>query len=67
MTTGLVLDELDVNLSPLATRLVVIIIVVVGSSTHAWTFDATGVSTVAGRVVVIWRSIGIGDVSHCTV
>ena len=65
MSSGLVLDEFDVNLSPLASRLVFIVIVVVGSGADARTLDASSVSTIAGRIVVgIWGSIGIRNVGH---
>lgn len=65
MSSRLVLDEFDVNLPPLASGLVFIIIIVVGSGTDARTLDAASVSAVAGRIVVgVWGSIGIRNVGH---
>lgn len=65
MSSRLVLDEFDVNLSPLTSRLVLIIIIIVGSGTDARTLDAASVGAVAGRIVMgIWGSIGIRNVGH---
>ena len=62
--TRLVLDELDVNLSPLAPRLIIVVVVVIGCRTHARAFDATSISAIAGHVVVAGRSIGVSNVGH---
>jgi len=57
-----VLDELDLNLSSLATRLVIVIVVVVGSA-GPWTLDAAvfaGLDSVAiadARVIMARRSV----------
>ncbi len=71
MPSRFVLDELDVNLPPLATGLVIIIVVVVGSSADARTFDASRIRVaIAGERVVGARAvvgIGILDVGHCDV
>lgn len=68
MSTGLVLDELDVDLPPLATRLVVVIVVVVGGRADTRTLHASIVSAVAvaGRVVQAGGRvrIGVSDVGH---
>ena len=65
MTAGLVLDEFDVNLPPLTSRLVVIIVVVVGHSRDARTLDASNVGAVAGRIIMGGgRGIGVSDVRH---
>ena len=67
MSARFVLDEFDVNLSSLATRLIIVIIVVVGSSANARTFDSTGFSTIAvtSRVAEVGRMVvWIGDVGH---
>jgi len=64
VTTRFVLDEFDVDFPPLPTWLVVIIVVVVGCSTHAGTLDAARVSAIAGRVIVVRGGIGISDVCH---
>ena len=65
--TRLVLDEFDVNLSPLSSRLVVVVIVVIGSSAHARTLDTARIGTVAivGRVQAGRVGVWIGNVSHC--
>lgn len=66
-----VLDELDVNLPPLATGFVVIVIVVVRSSADARSLDASriGVAIAGERVVGARAVVGIGvlDVGHCDV
>lgn len=64
--TRLVLDEFDVNLSPLASRLVVVVIVVIGSSAHTRTLDTARIGTVAivGRVEAGRMGVWIGNVSH---
>ena len=71
MTARFVLDELDVDLSPLTARLVIIVIIVVGSGADARTLDAASLSAIAiaGRVVEARRRIvvRIGDVGHCEV
>ena len=65
MTAGLVLDEFDVNLPPLTSRLVIIFVVVVGRSRDARTLDASNVGAVAGRIVMGGgRGIGVSDLSH---
>ena len=64
MPTRLVLDEFDVNLSSLASRLIVIIVVVVGCCTHARAFDTTSIGAITGRVVVARRGIGVSNVGH---
>ena len=68
VTTRLVLNELDVNLSSLAPRLVIVVVIVVGSSRNAWTLDAPSIAVaVAGqRVVSAGTVLGIGilDVGH---
>lgn len=65
-----VLDKLDVNLSPLATGLVVVVVVVVGSGTDARTLDASSIAiAIAGERVVGARAlvgIGVLDVGHRT-
>jgi len=67
VATRLVLDELDLDLPSLAAWLVIIIVIVVGSSRDAWTLGATALGAVAGREVVLRRRVvggGISDVSH---
>lgn len=68
VTTRLVLDELDVNLSSLAPRLVVVIVIVVSSSRHAWTLDASSIAiaVTSQRVVSTGAVLGIRilDVGH---
>lgn len=69
VTTRLVLDELDFNLSSLAARLVVVVVIVVGGrgvggalSLDASLFGRNAVVVGRGRVAVS----GIGDlISHC--
>ena len=67
MSTRLVLDELDVNLPPLTSRLVIVVVVVIGRGTHTRTLDAASVGAVAvvGRVEARRMSVGVGDVGHC--
>ena len=72
MPTRFVLNEFDVNLSSLATRFIVIIVIIVRRSTDARTFDAAVLSTgcavaVTGRDRVVvdgWRLGRIGEVGH---
>ena len=70
VATRLVADELDLNLAPLATTLLVVIIVVVGR-TRARTLDAAALSCAIAdgmRIVELGRGglvVLIGDVGHC--
>ena len=68
MSSRLVLDELDVNFPPLATGLVIIIVVVIGGSTDARTLDASSISiAIASERVLSTRAlvgVGILDVGH---
>ena len=66
VSTRFVLDKLDVNLSPLAPGLVVVVIIIIGGSAHARTLDTSSVCTVAivGRVEAGRVGVGIGDVGH---
>lgn len=67
MTTRLISDELDLNLSSLASRLVIIVVVVV-SSRGALAFDTATIIAVSEGVVIEGRGgalIVIGDVGHC--
>ena len=61
-----VLDELDVNLPSFATGLVIIVVIIVSSSTHARPLDAARVSAVAivGRVETRRMGVWVGDVGH---
>lgn len=57
MTTRLVLDELDLDLAPLAARLVVVVVIVVGGSgAGALALDAAifGIAVVEVVGVVVW-------------
>ncbi len=71
MPAGFILDEFDVYLSPLATRLIVVIIIIVSVGSDARPFDTAILSTcyavaVTGRSLVLdgWRLCGVGKVSH---
>lgn len=71
MSTRLVLDKFDIDLSPLAPRLVVIIVVVIASSADTRTFHAAVCIAVgvAGRKRVVLRRggllwIGISNIGH---
>lgn len=71
MSTRLVLDEFDIDLSPLAPRLVVIIIIIVASGADPRTFHAAVcvAIAVAGRKRVVLRRggllwIGISNIGH---
>ena len=67
--TRLVLNELDLNLSSLATALVIIIVVIVSGRRNSGTLGASRLDAVAGEVVAWGRLIKtggrIGDISHC--
>ena len=70
VSTRLILDELDVNLPPLPTRLVIIVVVIVAGCADARALDtATLGATVPGRESIVLGAggllvIGIGDVGH---
>lgn len=71
MSAGFILNEFDVYLPPLATGLVVVIIIVVGVVADARPFDTAILSTcyavaVTGRSLVLdgWGLCGVGKVSH---
>jgi len=71
VTARLVGDELDLNLSSLASGLIVVVVIVVGSR-GSLTFDAARLAhriAVSGGVLVEgrWRSLVVlvGDVGHC--
>jgi len=66
VTTRLVLDELDLDLSSLPTRLIIVIIIVVGSSGNARSLGATALSADAREVILRGGVVGggINDVSH---
>ena len=69
VSTRLVLDELDLDLASLATRLVIVIVVVVGGAgTRA--LDASALEAAIAVLEVIGRGgrVGLvigGDLSHC--
>ena len=68
VTTRLVLNELDVNLSSLAPRLVIVVVIVVSGSRNAWTLDASSIAVAVASQRVVSAgtvlSIGILDVGH---
>jgi len=68
VSTRFILNEFDVNLPPLATGLVIVVVVVVGSSTDARTLDTSSLSAIAiaGRVIKAGGGlvVGISDVGH---
>ena len=75
VATRLVLDELDVNLATLTARLIIVIVVIVaGSSADASTLDAAGLSTLTsiaisgGQGIITGRRrlliVGISNVGH---
>lgn len=70
VATGLVLDELDVDLPPLPTGLIVIVVIVVAGSTEARALDAAillRTVPIAGRQAIVLdggRLGGIDDVGH---
>jgi len=62
MTTRLVLDELDFNLPPLATRLVLVVIIILHLFVGARSLDtaagiASSVAIASDLVVVAWRRV----------
>ena len=64
VTARLVLDEFDIDLPPLTTSSLVIVVIFIRCSAYSRTFDTTCVGAIARRVVVSWRGIRISDVSH---
>jgi ABC-type uncharacterized transport system ATPase component len=63
VATRFILDELDLNLATLTTRLVIIIVVVLG--TNATALGTAGISTVAGLLqVIVTRGKLVVDGSH---
>lgn len=71
VSAGFILNKFDIYLPPLATGLVVVIIIVVGVVTDARSFDTAILSTcyaitVTGRSLVLdgWGLCGVGKVSH---
>ena len=64
MATRLVLNKLDLNLAALTARLVIIIVVVLG--THAAALGTTVISTVAGllQVIVVGGELLLTDRRH---
>ena len=60
VTTRLVLDELDLDLAPLATGLVVVVVIVVGGSAGARALDTSGLAvTIVEVVMVVVQESGI--------
>ena len=66
MAARLVLDELDLNLSSLATALFIFVFIVISRGRDARTFGATGVIAVACKVIGRGGMVDvrIGDISH---
>lgn len=67
MSTRFVLNKFDVNLPPLTSGLVVVVVIIISGGTDARTLNASrvGAISIAGRVVVSARGgIGISDVGH---
>ena len=67
MTTRLVLDEFDLDLSPLTATLLIIIVVVVACLRHSGTLRASRLEPIAGEIVArrrVVEGIRIGDVGH---
>lgn len=66
MTARLVGDELDFDLASLATTLLVVIVIIVGSHGVSWSLDASGIAAVEviARRRIVEASRGIGDVGH---
>jgi hypothetical protein len=69
VSTRLILDELDLNLASLATRLIIVIVVVVGSAgTRALDTSALKRAIAILEVVGSGGRVGLvigGDLSHC--
>lgn len=71
MSAGFILNKFDIDLPPLATGLVVVIVIVVSVVADARPFDTAILSTcyavaVTGRSLVLdgWGLCGVGKVSH---
>ena len=67
MTTRLVLDEFDLDLSSFTASLLIIVVVIIACLRHSRTLCAARVEPVAGQVVTrgrVIKGIRIGDVGH---
>ena len=67
VTTRLVLDEFDLDLSSLTASLLVIVIIVIACLRHSRTLCASRIEAVAGQVIAwgrVIKGIRIGDVGH---
>jgi hypothetical protein len=67
VTARFVLNEFNLNLSPLAAALLIVVVVVVACRRHSRAFCASRLEPVAGEVVARGRvieGVRIGDVGH---
>jgi hypothetical protein len=67
VATRLILDEFNLNLSPLTATLLIIVIVVVTCCRHSGTLGASRLEPVAGEVVTWGRmveGVRVSDVGH---
>ena len=67
VTTRFILDELDLNFSPLTAALFIILIIIVSCCRHSRTLCAPRLEPVAGEVVArggVIEGIRIGNVGH---
>ncbi len=67
VTTRLVLNEFDLNLSPLAATLFIIVVVIIACCRHSRALCASRLESVAGEVVAgrrVVEGVRIGDVGH---
>ena len=67
VTTRFILDELDLNFSPLTATLLIIVIIIVSCSRHSRTLCASRLEPVASELVARGRvieGVRIGNVGH---
>ena len=70
MPARLVLDKLDLNLSPLtATFLVIVVIILTGHGSSVVALLTTGVATIASKVItrrwLVETGGRVSDIGHC--
>jgi hypothetical protein len=67
VTTRFILDELDLNFSPLPATLLIIVVIIVSCRRHSRTLCASRLEPVASEFVARGRvieGVGVGNVSH---
>ena len=67
VTTRFILDELDLDFSPLTATLLIILIIIVSCCRHSRTLCASRLEPVASEFVArgrVFEGVGVGNVSH---